>query len=53
LHSWAGIGLGKLPAHKLAENIAKNDMTLRRWQQVGALIIDEGVFHLSFSRKEH
>lgn len=48
LHSWAGIGLGKLPASKLADNIVKNKMTLRRWQQVGALIIDEGHYRLLY-----
>lgn len=41
MHSWAGIGLGKLSAEQLAANIMKNEITHRRWKQTGALIIDE------------
>ncbi|WVW86550.1 hypothetical protein I302_108600 [Kwoniella bestiolae CBS 10118] len=41
VHSWAGIGLGELPAQKLYENILRNKITAKRWKSTGALIIDE------------
>ncbi|KAK4687337.1 ATP-dependent DNA helicase PIF1, partial [Tremellales sp. Uapishka_1] len=41
LHSWAGVGLGELKVDKLVEIVKKNKMTLRRWRNTGALIIDE------------
>ncbi|OCF40183.1 hypothetical protein I317_06007 [Kwoniella heveanensis CBS 569] len=41
VHSWAGIGLGDLPAQKLYENILRNSVTAKRWRTTGALVIDE------------
>ncbi|WVR08357.1 hypothetical protein IAU60_005412 [Kwoniella sp. DSM 27419] len=41
VHSWAGIGLGDLPAQKLYENILRNKVTTKRWRTTGALVIDE------------
>ena len=42
LHSWAGIGLGKEDAGKLATNIRKyNPKAMRRWLLTNTLIIDE------------
>jgi hypothetical protein len=41
LHSWSGIGLGKLPVAKLTEMVRKNNVTVERWRTTGALIIDE------------
>jgi ATP-dependent DNA helicase PIF1 len=44
LHSWSGIGLGKLPVAKLTEMIRKNNIAVERWRTTGALIIDESEF---------
>ncbi|WWD16729.1 hypothetical protein CI109_101160 [Kwoniella shandongensis] len=41
IHSWAGIGLGDLPAQKLYEKILRNKITSTRWRTTAALIIDE------------
>lgn len=44
IHSWAGIGLGKEPAKKIAADIRRlpwKNKTLRRWLLTHALIIDE------------
>ena len=41
LHSWAGIGLGKLPAHILAQNIRKVPPLAKRWRDTHILILDE------------
>nr|XP_019009026.1 uncharacterized protein I206_05666 [Kwoniella pini CBS 10737]OCF47807.1 hypothetical protein I206_05666 [Kwoniella pini CBS 10737] len=41
VHSWAGIGLGELPAEKLYQNVLRNKITAKRWKTTGALIIDE------------
>ncbi|KAK8861367.1 hypothetical protein IAR55_002186 [Kwoniella newhampshirensis] len=41
VHSWAGVGLGDLPAQKLYEKILRNKITATRWRTTGALIIDE------------
>jgi ATP-dependent DNA helicase PIF1 len=44
IHSWAGIGLGKEPATKIAADIRKlpwKNKVLRRWLLTSALIIDE------------
>lgn len=47
VHSFAGIGLGKEPADKLAERI-KNSLRLKqRWCNTKTLIIDEGQIHHS------
>lgn len=46
LHSWSGIGLGKLPVAKLTEMIKKNNIALDRWRTTGALIIDESKHEL-------
>lgn len=44
MHSWSGIGLGKLPVAKLTEMIRKNNIAVERWRTTGALIIDESEF---------
>ena len=44
IHSWAGIGLGKEPATKIAADIRKlpwKNKVLRRWLLTNVLIIDE------------
>jgi ATP-dependent DNA helicase PIF1 len=41
LHSWAGIGLGKLPAQTLAQNIRKMTPLAKRWSDTNILILDE------------
>ncbi|KAK1229817.1 hypothetical protein PQX77_007120, partial [Marasmius sp. AFHP31] len=45
IHSWAGIGLGQDPAHKMAVKFFANAERFRgvlsRWHKVHALIIDE------------
>lgn len=42
LHSWAGIGLGKEPAQKIAAGMRKyNYKAMRRWLVTHTLIIDE------------
>lgn len=41
LHSWAGIGLGKLPAQTLAQNIRKMTPLAKRWRDTNILILDE------------
>lgn len=48
LHSWAGVGLAKLPVDRLYGALmrpAKGDV-LSRWRMCKALIIDEGELHL-------
>jgi ATP-dependent DNA helicase PIF1 len=44
LHSWSGVGLGKLPVEKLTQMIRKNNVAVERWRTTGALIIDESGF---------
>jgi ATP-dependent DNA helicase PIF1 len=54
LHSWAGVGLGKLPVEVLIKNIRKDKTTSGRWRETGALIVDEGrssLYCLSGDRK--
>ena len=41
LHSWAGVGLARESAQELAESVARNKKTARRWQKTDILIIDE------------
>ena len=41
LHSWAGIGLGKLDKHELYRKIQKNRDARKRWVLVNVLVIDE------------
>lgn len=41
IHSFAGIGLGKEPAEKLAARIKNSDRLRERWESTEVLIIDE------------
>jgi len=41
IHSFAGIGLGKEPARKLAAKIKNSDRLRERWNSTDILIIDE------------
>lgn len=41
VHSFAGIGLGKETAEKLADKIKKSTLTSERWRSVQVLIVDE------------
>lgn len=44
LHSFAGIGLGKMPVDKLLKQIEKSIKLTRRWRTTKVLIIDESWF---------
>ena len=46
LHSWAGIGLGEAPAHRLSGKILGTERLRKRWWDVDSLIIDESKFSL-------
>ena len=41
IHSWSGIGLGKIPAEKIAYRISRNSKKKSKWTQTNILIIDE------------
>jgi uracil-DNA glycosylase len=41
LHSWAGIGLGRDTAEKLAEAVKRSPSSKARWRKTSILIIDE------------
>jgi ATP-dependent DNA helicase PIF1 len=41
LHSWGGIGLGRLPAEQVAAGIAKDSRKKKRWTKTDCLVIDE------------
>lgn len=41
IHSWSGIGLGKLPKEKMAFSLMKKKKNLDRWRGVQTLIVDE------------
>lgn len=41
LHSWAGIGLGRLPVEQVAATIAKDSRKKKRWTKTDCLVIDE------------
>jgi len=41
LHSWGGIGLGRLPAEQVAAGIAKDGRKKKRWTKTDCLVIDE------------
>ena len=41
LHSWAGIGLGRLPAEQVAAAIARDGRKKKRWTKTNCLVIDE------------
>jgi len=41
LHSWAGIGLGKLSAEKLVSKIRKNSNKKENWIKTEILVVDE------------
>ena len=41
LHSWAGIGIGRLPADVIAKSIATDSRKKKRWRQTDCLVIDE------------
>ncbi len=41
LHSWAGIGLGRLPAESVARSIAADGRKKKRWRGTSCLVIDE------------
>lgn len=41
LHSWAGIGLGREDADKLAGSVLKNPRKKRSWKRTDILIVDE------------
>jgi uracil-DNA glycosylase len=41
LHSWAGIGLGRDTADKLAEAVKRSPSSKARWRKTSILIIDE------------
>jgi len=41
LHSWAGIGIGRLPAEVIAKTIATDSRKKKRWRQTDCLVIDE------------
>lgn len=41
LHSWAGIGIGRDSAEKLATSIKNSPYALKRWTRIQMLIIDE------------
>jgi ATP-dependent DNA helicase PIF1 len=41
LHSWAGIGIGRLPAEQIAKTIATDARKKKRWRQTDCLVIDE------------
>lgn len=41
IHSWSGIGLGKLPKEKMAVVLMKRKKYLDRWRGIQTLIIDE------------
>jgi len=47
IHSFAGIGLGKEPAEKLAYKIRSSERLRERWTSTKVLIIDEGQRHLA------
>jgi len=42
LHSWAGCGLAKADASRLAEQVQADAEALARWKQTKVLIVDEG-----------
>jgi hypothetical protein len=44
LHSWAGVGLAKLPVDKLKWAIATKKQLSDRWRKVECLIIDESKY---------
>ena len=41
LHSFAGIGLGKLPVEDLYESILSKESVLKRWRGARVLVVDE------------
>ncbi|KOG97292.1 DNA helicase PIF1 [Saccharomyces eubayanus] len=41
IHSFAGIGLGKGDADKLYKKVRRSRKHLRRWENIGALVVDE------------
>jgi DNA replication protein DnaC len=41
LHSWACIGIGRLPAEQIAKTIATDTRKKKRWRQTDCLVIDE------------
>jgi ATP-dependent DNA helicase PIF1 len=41
LHSWAGIGLGRLPFEQVAATIIKDARKKKRWTKTDCLVIDE------------
>ena len=41
LHSFAGIGLGKLPVEDLYESILSKESVLKRWRGAKVLVVDE------------
>ena len=41
LHSWAGIGIGRLPAESIAKTIATDSRKKKRWRNTDCLVIDE------------
>jgi ATP-dependent DNA helicase PIF1 len=41
LHSFAGIGMGKGPQHKLVEKVLGNAAAVARWRAVETLVVDE------------
>jgi len=43
VHSFAGIGLGKEPADKLAGKILQSRRLRQRWQRLKVLVIDESL----------
>lgn len=45
IHSFAGIGLGKEPADKLAGKILQSRRLKQRWQSLEVLVIDESLSH--------
>lgn len=41
LHSWAGIGIGRVPAATIANSIAKDSRKKKRWRSTDCIVIDE------------
>ena len=41
LHSWAGIGIGRVPAAAIANTISKDSRKKKRWRSTDCIVIDE------------
>ena len=44
IHSWSGIGVGRLPFERLKWKIRKNPILYDRWRKVQCIVLDESGF---------